>query len=152
VTTAPAYTFIGVDPGPTPGIVSIVTGPYGVDDVRVVQCSASALWTVLTALDPNRIAQLQVERFVTRGRATAEQSLTRDQVGGLEQLYHPTRPILQRSAAAVKPWATDERLEAAGLLAATKGMRHAKDAARHALFAAVRDGGVPDPLSRKARA
>jgi hypothetical protein len=50
----------------------------------------------------------------------------------------------------VKPWATDERLEAAGLLDLTKGMRHARDAARHALFTAVKDGGVPDPLSKHA--
>jgi hypothetical protein len=51
----------------------------------------------------------------------------------------------------VKPWATDERLAAAGLLDPTKGMRHARDAARHALFCAVRDFGLPDPLSAKAR-
>jgi hypothetical protein len=55
-----------------------------------------------------------------------------------------------RSAADVKPWATDTRLQAAGLLDLTKGMRHARDAARHALFCAVCDFGLTDPLSRKA--
>ena len=42
-------------------------------------------------------------------------------------------------------------MAAAGLLEPTKQLRHARDAARHALFAAVADCGIPDPLSRKAR-
>jgi hypothetical protein len=52
----------------------------------------------------------------------------------------------------VKPWAVDKRLHAAGLLDMTAGMRHARDAARHALFCAVKDYGLPDPLSSKAGA
>ena len=53
-----------------------------------------------------------------------------------------------RTAGEVKPWATDKRLHTAGLLDLTAGMRHARDAARHALYSAVRDYGLPDPLSR----
>jgi hypothetical protein len=52
----------------------------------------------------------------------------------------------------VKPWATDTRLAAAGLMEPTTGMRHARDAARHALFAAVKTYGLPDPLSARAGA
>jgi hypothetical protein len=62
----------------------------------------------------------------------------------VEVTYHA------RSASTVKPWATDARLERAGLLDLTAGMRHARDAARHALFCAVKNCGLPDPLSAKA--
>ncbi len=54
-----------------------------------------------------------------------------------------------RHSSAVFPWATDKRLRAAGLYEATTGLVHARAASRHALFAAVHDGGLPDPLSRR---
>ena len=139
---------LGVDPGPTPGIV-LLTAAHGRLEAReVVQCSAGVLHLVLAALDPYH-AVIGVERFVVGRRASRSASAhagaeTRDQVGALEVLYPQAR---FRTAAQVKPWATDERLDAAGLLEATKGLRHARDAARHALFAAVHDGVIPDPLS-----
>jgi hypothetical protein len=86
--------------------------------------------------------------------------VTRDLIGTLQEVWEEHDSTaegrrgarwFQRPAAHVKPWATDERLEAAGLLEATKGMRHARDAARHALFAACKDGGIPDPLSKRSR-
>lgn len=136
--------FIGIDPGPTPGIVCISAGG---DVLGVIQCGADVLFQVVRdVLDADGRSLIAIERFVARGRASAEQSLTRDQVGNAQALF-PGR-LVQRSASEVKPWATDARLEAAGLLEATKGMRHAKDAARHSLFAAVKDGGLPDPLSK----
>lgn len=149
----PPYVFIGVDPGPTPGVVRIVTGSDDrgrwVDCVDIIQCSAGILYRLIDSLDPNKIAQLQVEKFVTRGRANTAQAITRDQVAVLQQVYANTRPIVQRTAREVKPWATDERLEAAGLLEQLKGMRHAKDAARHAMYAAVKAGAANDPLSTR---
>jgi hypothetical protein len=54
-----------------------------------------------------------------------------------------------RTAALVKPWATDKRLVAAGLLDITRGLPHARDGARHALFSAHHDSGAPDPLSSR---
>lgn len=143
--------FIGIDPGPTPGVVVLDLEEPRVRKVGVIQCSASALELVLWALmaDASDPCVLQIERFVVRGRANAAQSLTRDQVGEVLNLARRhVAPVIQRSASQVKPWATDARLEAAGLLEACKGMRHARDAARHALFAAVHDGGIPDPLSK----
>lgn len=138
---------IGIDPGPTPGIV--VIGADG-DVLAVVQCSHEVLFLIVRdVLDPDGRSLIAVERFVVRGRASADQSLTRDQVANAEALF-PGR-VAMRSAAQVKPWATDARLEAAGLLEACKGMRHARDAARHALYAAVKDGGLPDPLSKEYR-
>lgn len=139
---------IGIDPGPTPGIVVLEVHDGKLTDRQAVQCTAGALYDVLNGLDAHLARVIAVERFVVRGRANAAQTLTRDQVANLSA-HHEGRAVL-RSASEVKPWATDVRLAHAGLLEATKGMRHARDAARHALFAAVKHGGLPDPLSRKA--
>lgn len=136
---------VGIDPGPTPGLVQLDIAGSTIISIEVLQCTHRLLWTLLQALDPDRAALLAVEKFVSRGRATSDQALTRDQVGHLDALY-PAAAV--RPAAQVKPWATDTRLEAAGLLEACKGMRHARDAGRHALFAAVHSGLLPDPLSK----
>ncbi|MFT4081166.1 MAG: hypothetical protein QM638_01140 [Nocardioides sp.] len=159
---------IGIDPGPIPGIVMLTPKfhPGGRTQLLpdVVQCSASTAPVVLYSL-LNEIrghqksggrapALVQIERFVVgrasmRGGKAGEQ--TRDLIGRLQREAdaQPNVSVVMRSANEVKAWATDARLEAAGLLEATKGMRHAKDACRHALFAAVKDGGIPDPLSRR---
>lgn len=139
---------IGIDPGPTPGIVRLELGQHRITGVDVVQCSGSALWDVLQALTADWYV---VEKFVVRGRASRSSTPgageeTRGQIGALSRLFPG---IVERSASQVKPWATDARLDAAVLLEDLKGMRHARDAARHALFAAVHDLGLPDPLSRR---
>ncbi|KRB73062.1 hypothetical protein ASE01_20005 [Nocardioides sp. Root190] len=155
--------FIGIDPGPIPGIVMLT--PRGFEtryDVDVIQCSAHTAPLVLEALLSDNRADLgtapvvvALERFVigkTSMKSGGPGAVTRDLVGQLENVArrHEGVSIAKRSAADVKAWATDIRLAHAGLLEPTKGMRHAKDAARHALYAAVKDGGLPDPLSRKA--
>jgi hypothetical protein len=56
------------------------------------------------------------------------------------------RVTIKRCAADVKPWATDKRLEAAGMLGHTSDMKHANDAARHALYTAKHDARMEDPL------
>lgn len=149
-------TVIGIDPGPTPGIVAMEFYQGRINDLQVIQCTAGALYDVLHGIDASLANVVAVERFVVRGRANAAQTITRDQVANLS-MHHEGR-IVQRSASEVKPWATDRRLQAAvltrddtNLLLITAGMRHARDAARHALFAAVKDGGLPDPLSKDFR-
>ena len=137
---------IGIDPGPMPGIVVLEFHEGRLYGRNAVQCTAEVLYHVLRGLNIVDATFVAVERFVPRGRANAAQELTRDQVA---QLWRHHDRVVARSASQVKPWATDARLEAAGLLEATKGMRHARDAARHALFAAVKDGGLPDPLSTR---
>lgn len=155
---------IGMDPGPTPGFVLLEFVDRRLADVDVVQCSAgvaAAVFRTLLETSYATPALVQVERFVV-GRSSMKSAepgaVTRDMVGELGLVfenYDSTERgrlggrYLQRPAVAVKPWATDVRLERAGLLEATKGMRHAKDAARHALFAACHDGGIPDPLSKE---
>lgn len=142
----PITRIIGVDPGLTPGFVVLNLDRDVLEQpADVAQCSARLLYTLVATFNADRDALIAVERFVPRGRLTAEQRVTQAQAENLTRI-HPR--VVQRPAAAVKPWATDERLAAAGLLEACKGMRHARDAARHALYAAVHDAGLPDPLSK----
>jgi hypothetical protein len=148
---------IGVDPGPIPGIVRLQLAdrqPTRLVDVQALQVTPDVLTCVLEALTQDDLAAIALERFVV-GRRAARSSTpaagvaTRSLVGEVEGWARDGHVrILTRSAAEVKPWATDERLEAAGLLELTKGMRHARDAGRHALFCAVKEFGLPDPLSK----
>lgn len=144
---------IGVDPGPTPGVVRIDTEDRQVTAVYVVQCNASAIYRVLEGLtsDKSAVGYLAVEKFVTgntRPTRSKDHDRTRGMVANLHQWARMRNYLwwLSQRAADVKPWATDLRLDTAGLFEATKGMRHARDAARHALFAAVKLGLADDPL------
>lgn len=115
-----------------------------------------------------------VESFVVgprAGRSATPQAgaMARKIIGQLHLLAMDVdATIVERTASQVKLWATDERLKAAGgavqhldcpddtvidqvmpsLYDATVKLPHARDAARHALFAAVQDVRWPDPLSR----
>lgn len=160
---------IGVDPGPVPGIVRLWL-EYGRGPTRLLEAEAMQVTPrlVLPVLDMllhgnDGPAAVAVERFVVGRRAArsstpAAGTITRSMVGvitdwaGRNELGKWRRYLIQRSAADVKPWAVDKRLHAAGLLDLTAGMRHARDAARHALFCAVKDYGLPDPLSTRAGA
>lgn len=149
---------IGIDPGPVPGLVSIVLSDSPVIDV--VQCTHRVAPDVLRFMlaQTDLPTLVQIERFVVgRGsmKAGTAGTITRDLVGQLVEVTNVHREVVaettlfQRSAAAVKPWATDTRLEAAGLDHHVKGMRHAKDAARHAMFCAVHEKHAADPLLRR---
>jgi len=152
----PTYV-VGVDPGRTTGIAALSFTHGEVTNAQALQCSAG--WAVglvvhlLTGARPALIL-LAVERFVVarraaRSRDAAAGALTRQLIGALQTAGEAHGVlVLLRAAADVKPWATDERLRAAGLLEVCTGMSHARDAARHALFTAVHDAGLPDPLIR----
>lgn len=161
---------IGVDPGPVPGIVDLRFTDVGTTlcrlrRVEIVQCTPSLASRVIELLmAPDDCPTLvQVEAFVVGRRAgrsstASAGAATRDLVGAILERWPFT---IRRTAANVKPWATDRRLQAMAapvsgggeqtLWTATAGMRHSRDAARHALFAACHDGGIPDPLSRRSR-
>lgn len=149
---------VGIDPGPVVGIAGLLLDQrLAVISVDVVQCTDWAVLRVLEGLRPvdGVTMVLAGERFVVgplagRVATPAGGRAAREAMGGIAQWAHGHQlRYVERSAAEVKPWATDTRLDRAGLLKATKGMRHARDAARHALFAAVRDHGLVDPLSRR---
>lgn len=138
---------IGVDPGPVAGLVLLDW--HGKWVVKFAQADPDTAMGVVHAW---RIydALLTVEDFRVGNRTTKlndpkSAEATRDMVGALKARY-PTAKL--RTASEVKPWATDERLKKAGLYF-QGSMRHARDAARHALFCAVKDCGLPDPLSKK---
>jgi len=162
--TAPVVRVIGIDPGPVPGIVLL--DPTGV--VHAVQCShtvASVLFAALLDQQPATPTVVQIEKFVVGRRAGASSSAkageqTRELIGRLREVWETFDSSVngrlgghwfERTASQVKPWATNERLAAAGLLAKTEGMRHARDGARHAIYCAVHDAGLPDPLSKRKR-
>ncbi|MFI7678542.1 hypothetical protein [Actinophytocola sp. NPDC049390] len=151
---------LGIDPGGTTGLAVLdfpdvypVGEEFGqLPPDRVLQL---VLWWLRDA--GHRVNLVAIEKFVVSrrsGRSSTAQAgeQARLIIGGVAQLcqQHGVR-LVQRPAGVVKPWATDRRLDAAGLLAPTRGMGHARDAARHALYAAVRDLRLPDPLSTKER-
>lgn len=151
---------IGMDPGPTPGLVRLTYAEQRLISVEVVQCTANvwarilALWLPANPLEGRDEIYFQGEKFVvgrSAYRSGSPGAQTRDMVGESIQVCSGLAVTTLRSASVTKAWATDKRLTAAGLLDKTKGMTHARDAARHALYTAVAEGKVPDPLSRKAR-
>lgn len=156
----PTYV-VGVDPGPQPGIAALSYTNGRLGNAQVLQVSAGLAvpvvgWLLEGARPVERLV-LAIERFVVGPRAGRSSNpragqVTRDMVGALAAVgeLHGAQVVL-RPAVEVKRWATDERLAAAHLLKHTKGMPHARDGCRHALFAAVRDCGLPDPLSRHSR-
>lgn len=140
---------LGIDPGTTTGFASLpivegVGGPrYGQPVLGQLKGTTGTLYALdlmLRACDG-----VAIEAFVIgRGsqRAGAAGAWTREVIS----FVWPTdRPVCSRSAATVKPWATDKRLAALG--ADITGLPHAGDALRHALYSAVRDHGWPDPLT-----
>jgi hypothetical protein len=155
---------IGIDPGPTPGLALLRYSDGWLERAEVLQCSHGALLTVVQAFlledsHPDLLTLVQVERFVVRrgsGKSGEAGALTRDQVGAVQrEVGYFSRSatgtdvaVTQQSAGRVLGWATDARLHAVGLYAMTKGMQHARSAARHALFAACHDGHISDPLSK----
>lgn len=165
---------IGVDPGPTPGVVRIDYVDLRPVRIGVFQCTAADAPMLLAALlrEPwTGETYVQTERFLV-GRSSmksrAAGARTRDLVGQLQltvQAYNAEESFVMgkgfryqngarfslQNASEAKGWATDERLEPHDLLKLTRGMPHARDGARHCLYVATHDGRIPDPLSRKAR-
>ncbi len=156
---------IGIDPGGTTGLARLdldgvlMRRPF-VAYHHIEQATPAevlpAVERLIGARDPDGVL-LAIEDFVVgmRTARSSHQAAGRTARELISTLQHEFlgwgAHVVLRSASHVKPWATDARLDAAGLLAPCKGMGHARDAARHALFAAVRDCGLPDPLSRSAR-
>lgn len=151
---------IGVDPGATTGIVALpyADGVLGVP--MIVQCDAECAVFIVTAIVDAHLEDhdliLGIEQYVVSGRsgrlASAGASRrTRDLIGELLTLGPMLGPgaVHLNTANRVKTWATDRKLDSAGLLDRTVGMGHARDGARHALFTAVEDGITLDPMSAR---
>ena len=129
---------MGIDPGPKPGVALLqIAGSVVVHAGR---------------LRPDQVPDLipavelvSTERFVL-GRGTARKT----KAGSLETLAYIEQVrawahaagvrLVEYPAGVVKPWATDDRLRAFGCYVTGD---HDRDAARHALFAAVRSNLLP---------
>lgn len=157
---------IGMDPGPTPGLVKLTYALDQLMDVQIVQCTANCALDVLqmwcTDVPAKAELYFQAEKFVygTKSYRTGSPGArTRDMVGSavtlvgssLSQKGAPKGVTTVRTASETKAWGTDTRLDKAGLLPQLVGMKHARDAARHALYTACKEGRITDPLSKRVR-
>lgn len=148
---------VGVDPGATTGLCLLEFSPQpGAHLLSIewdqVHGSADTIgW--LTARGP--IDFLAVEDFVVGRRAGRSMTASggkaaRDVIAEVllryrELPFSPPPVVTLRPAGLVKPWATDARLRWSGLY--LPRARHARDAARHAMFDVVKRGLAPDPLT-----
>lgn len=162
---------LGIDPGGTSGL-AVLEHHYADLCCRDCLCNdhppgweltphsqqtpgGSTVSVVRYLLDYYELQTVAIERFVVSRRAGRSKSAgagekARNIIGAVTALCQESGvPLVTYSASQVKAWATDKRLEAAGLLAPTRGLPHARDAARHALHAAVWRCGLPDPLTTK---
>ena len=167
-----ALVVIGVDPGPIPGLAVLAYADGHLAETRTLQCSANFIALLLreeivhakapingalTEDEPTTVL-LSVERYLpskmgNRMLAAGQNAQTRDMAARLVAEYAQGWPWLRTvsyPAAPVMRWATEDRLRKVGAWEITTGCAHARSAAKHALYAAVKDGNMPDPLSRKA--
>jgi hypothetical protein len=154
---------LGIDPGGTTGLclvrprrgvyswkppVAYCATPWQLSKSELYPIDLVALVRRLTSVQEDGKLFVACEDFVlgrasTRGQRAGGQH-ARDLIGAVKTLPNP---FVLRSAAQVKPWATPKRFGAAFHASKFRGLPHAADAARHALYAAVHDLGWPDPLS-----
>lgn len=148
---ATPHTVIGIDPGVTTGLCALHVCHGAVTRHQTVQCDQSSVTMVLDGLLARSCShrRVAIEAFVVRARAssTGEHGrITRDLIAACRSVALIDHvPVSERPAGTVKPWATDKRLTIAGLHTG-RGMGHARDAARHALYDAVQAGLLADPL------
>lgn len=152
MTEPPSYSYlpfatsariIGIDPGPKPGLVVLHVCDEHV--VRVTKLDGPALDFRGLGEQLADAALVALERFII-GRGITR----RTKAGSLETLAYIEQVrawvhaagvrLVEYPAGTVKPWATDDRLRAFGCYVPGD---HDRDAARHALYAAVRAGYLP---------
>lgn len=141
---------IGIDPGPSTGIV-VLLWDGRLWGTHAFQCtSSSAAFLLSFLIDRFSPAVVAIEEFEVRrgsGGTTGKDADTTKQVRyEAEQISSNKGIILSvNKPGNVKPWATDKRLAKIGFPLGAK-FKDARDAARHALFSMVKHGLAPDPL------
>jgi hypothetical protein len=156
---------LGVDPGGTSGLFlgAWALGRHRTPLIaRSWQCDMAAtpeLLELVLGRHGGSIGAVAIEAWDERKRPVAgfsASAMTKliTELAGMARLAAELGrhgyQVRVRPARDVKPWATDRKLEAAGLGREMfpAAMKHAKDGARHALFAACKDLGLRDPQSR----
>lgn len=150
---------LGIDPGGTTGVCDLQfsedgwwVAPFQVNSTGGLHNELLAMLT--TRPYPNAVAieQFVVSRRAGRSSTASAGKQARDIIGAVQELCRQAKvPVVAHSASQVKNWASDDRLKAAGLYAPTRGLGHARDAARHALYAAHWYLRCPDPLTTEER-
>ena len=152
---------IGVDPGGTTGLACL-------DLFRKSECQYPVWRGRAQSTEPRTVLELVndwadigdpvwivAEAFIVNNRAGRSAhggagQKARDLLGALKLTDDGClRQFRSFPAGLIKPFATNERLEACGYLDHGHTTRHAADAARAALFFAVDRLGWPDPLTRR---
>lgn len=129
---------LGIDPGPRPGAVLLqIAGGMVVHAGRL---RPDQIEDLIPAAD-----LVALERFIVgRGTVRKTKAGTLETLAQIEQFRAVTHRagvrLVEYPAGTVKPWATDDRLRAFGCYVPGD---HDRDAARHALFAAVRSKLLP---------
>jgi hypothetical protein len=147
---------IGIDPGPVTGLAVLEWGDVPLQ-WTVSQVAASSSGVLLarvraTLLDwqaGDSNVLVAAEDYVITNRTVRTAGRGAQKITNGLASWLSMEGAVMRSPGQVKPWASDERLRRAGVMDILQGMRHARDAARHALYAACHDRGLPDPLGRK---
>lgn len=139
-----------MDPGGTTGVALVVFGDDGRYHLELHGGLKGSAEDVLRTLAPisGTSIPVAVERFVVSRRAGRSASSgaadkARNIIGGL--VSGNAGRVHLATAAEAKAWATNKRLDAAGL-APTDGLPHSRDACRHALYTLVKFYRCPDPL------
>lgn len=173
--SAEIVSVVAVDPGPTTGLAFLDYQSLGITlnsckqytdkpiTSTLLQADGRSADAVLEAMlarwygvgtSPVTKRYAVVEKFVTgrgAGSKGTNADVTRQLVMELtERLQLHGYKVVIRQASDVKVWATDKRLVAAGIVgdSAIHGKaRDAYDAARHAIYCAVKDAGMRDPLA-----
>lgn len=139
---------VGIDPGPEPGVVVLwCSGGYvvRVDTYTDPWAALQAVQAATASPEPRNRPWVAVERFVVgRGTIRKTRAASMETIAQAERLRadaHQLTPHVQfLPAAAVKPVVTDAKLAAYGVTGLPS--RHHRDAARHALFMALKHGAV----------
>lgn len=153
---------IGADPGPATGLCFLDYDNGKLVGRTLLQCDAGSSVIVLKGM----LAAYYADGRVLRRTASVEQFRSGASAGSAVKGAQVTRQLVMelaealqlygyqvriRPAADVKPWASDRRLTAAGVVAGAMhgDMNHAYDAARHCLYGAKEAGVITDPLLRR---
>lgn len=142
----PEVVIVGIDPGPEPGVVAL----WCSGGVVVHVDTYTDPWVALRNLQwgpgmPELLVWVAVERFIVgRGTIRKTRPASMETIAQAEQLRAEARALTPHvqflPAAAVKPVVTDAKLTAYGVTGLPT--RHHRDAARHALFMALKHGAV----------
>jgi len=143
--------YIGIDPGPSTGIVVLIVRDDTWQWAAFQVNGEAAFWLIECIFRDYGPRVVAIEEFIPTskaGTAGRDAQLTRRIAEHAYQLVLtvPGAHARKRNAGQVKPWASDHRLRKTKFPMGAKFL-DARDAARHAMYAAVYDGKERDPLA-----